>query len=82
MCFGERVPLRLFRRENCSLCELAEAALRDANAAHEVMFVEDDAELEQRYGWRIPVVQRGDTGAELDWPFDSWKIRRFLSQSP
>ena len=52
--------------------------LRDADVLAEVLFVEDDANMEQRYGWRIPVLQRTDTGAELDWPFDTWKLKRFL----
>jgi hypothetical protein len=57
---------------------LALAVLNDVGAAAEVLYLEDDAELEQRYGWRIPVLRRMDTGAELDWPFDAWKLRRFL----
>jgi Glutaredoxin-like domain (DUF836) len=73
------MSLRLFRRENCGLCELAEAMLRDAAVAGvEVLFLEDHAALEDRYGWRIPVLRRMDTDAELDWPFDAWKLKRFL----
>jgi Glutaredoxin-like domain (DUF836) len=74
------VSLHLYRRENCSLCVLALAVLNDVGAAAEVYYLEDNAELEQRYGWRIPVLRRMDTGAELDWPFDAWKLRRFLDQ--
>ena len=73
------MSLQLFRRENCGLCALAEAMLRNAAVAGvEVLFLEDDAVLEVRYGWRIPVLRRMDTGAELDWPFDAWKLHRFL----
>lgn len=72
------MPLHFYRRENCSLCVLALALLSEAQVSAEVFFLEDDAELEQRYGWRIPVLRRMDTGAELDWPFDAWKLRRFL----
>jgi hypothetical protein len=74
------MSLRLFRREHCGLCELAEAMLRDAAVADvEVLFLEDDAALESLYGWRIPVLRRMDNGAELDWPFDTWKLNRFLA---
>jgi hypothetical protein len=73
------VLLRLYRREHCALCELAAEALLEAEATAEVLYLEDDAALEQVYGWRIPVLQRMDTGAELDWPFDSWKLRKFLA---
>jgi hypothetical protein len=72
------VPIHLYRRENCSLCELALAVLSDAGAVAEVFYLEDDSDLEQRYGWRIPVLRRMDNGAELDWPFDAWKLQKFL----
>jgi Glutaredoxin-like domain (DUF836) len=70
--------LQLFRREQCALCELAIEALRGADVpAYQERYLEDDAEAEVRYGFRIPVLQRED-GAELDWPFDARRIRDFL----
>lgn len=76
---SESTPkLRLYRRETCSLCSLAEAVLTELGIEAEMRYLEDDAAWEQRYGWRIPVVLRTDTGAELDWPFDALKLRRFL----
>lgn len=77
-CIGGCVALRLYRRENCSLCEMALAVLGDVGVAAEQSYLEDDATAEDRYGWRIPVLRRMDTGAELDWPFDAWKLRQFL----
>ena len=72
------LKLRLYRRETCSLCSLAEAVLAEIGIEAEICYLEDDAASEQRYGWRIPVVLRTDTDAELDWPFDALKLRRFL----
>jgi hypothetical protein len=73
------VQIHLYRREHCNLCELAAALLRDAGVDAEERHLEDDAGWEQRYGWRIPVLARSDTGAELDWPFDAHKLARFLA---
>ena len=41
----------------------------------------DIAECEgqvQTYGLRIPVLRRVDTGAELDWPFETEQVVSFL----
>jgi hypothetical protein len=40
--------------------------------------ITDDAELLERYGIRIPVLRRWDTGRELDWPFDAAAVRRLV----
>jgi hypothetical protein len=37
-----------------------------------------DDRLRQRYGVRIPVAVRSDTGAELSWPFKSEDLVAFL----
>ena len=34
--------------------------------------------LVERYGTRIPVLRRNDTGAELDWPFTRDQLLTFL----
>lgn len=74
------MDLELFRRESCSLCDLAEAALRDAGVAgfarREIGW---EGELASRYGWRIPVLRDATSGRELDWPFDAWSVRRFVA---
>lgn len=46
----------------------------------EARYLEDDAELADQYGWRIPVVRLREPGRELDWPFDVVKLRSFLDQ--
>jgi len=72
------MKLVLYGTTHCHLCEQAEAVLQavGVNAEH-IDIAEDDALLE-KYGVRIPVVKRENTGEELDWPFDETAVRRFL----
>ena len=72
------MSLTLFRRDGCHLCDHAEEALRGAGVEGWTdVWLEWTGELADRYGARIPVIKRGD-GVELDWPFDSWTVKRFL----
>ncbi len=74
------VPLTLFRRPGCHLCELATESLLQAGVATVAEVELDwDGDLAERYGERIPVLRRDDTGAELDWPFDAAAIRALLA---
>ena len=68
----------LYRREDCSLCDRAEEALRGAGVAFETFDVGWSGEEAERYGSRVPVLCCSETGAELDWPFDAWTVRKFL----
>jgi hypothetical protein len=73
------MKLTLFRRTQCELCDHAEAALRaEGIDGYQAVALAWHGELAERYGHRIPVLRRDDTGAELDWPFDRHGIRRFL----
>lgn len=74
--------LILYSTEACHLCEQAEALLapwvgRGMRVAVDDIAVSD--ELFARYGERIPVLRRPDTGAELDWPFDAGALAEFLT---
>ncbi len=40
--------------------------------------ISDNDELMQRYQLRIPVLQRQDSGAELDFPFDLAQVMDWL----
>ena len=74
------MKVTLFRRDGCHLCEHAVEALRGAGVepfASE--WLEWTGPLAERYGARIPVLRRDDTGAELDWPFDPWAVRKFMA---
>lgn len=69
---------RLYGTSCCHLCEEAEAILRQIGIAATHIDIADDDALLEKYGVRIPVLQRMDTGAELGWPFDAAAVLRFL----
>ena len=63
-------------------CELAEYELMpmiERGLWVELVDITSDAELNERYDGRIPVLRRLDTGAELDWPFESAQLAAFLA---
>ena len=73
-----RVPLILYQRDDCPLCDEALAVLAAARAPDfETVWIDDEADLEHRYGARVPVL-RDEGGRELDWPFDEEAVRGFL----
>ena len=73
------MPLILYQRDDCHLCDLALAVLASARVPEfESVFIDDDAALEERYGVRVPVLRDDDTGKELDWPFDLDRLQAFL----
>jgi hypothetical protein len=70
--------LTLYQRDDCHLCDLALDVLAQARVPDFAsVFVDGDAELEGRYGERVPVL-RADDGRELGWPFDAAVVRAFL----
>ncbi len=72
------MKLVLYGTTYCHLCEQAAEVLHAVGlSAEHIDIAEDDALLE-KYGVRIPVVKREDTGAELGWPFDEAAVRRFI----
>jgi len=69
----------LYRRNDCELCDHAERALADAGVSgYERVTIGWEGALAERYGERIPVLVRDDSGDELAWPFDSTAVRAFL----
>lgn len=73
--------LILFQRDDCHLCDLALDVLASAGTPDfESLFIDGDAALEARYGARVPVLRCGDSGVELDWPFDAARLARFLAR--
>lgn len=44
----------------------------------ELLDIAERSDWVDRYGLRIPVLRRVDTGAELNWPFEVEQIVRFL----
>ena len=71
--------LVLYMTSGCHLCEQAEALVRQQTAWVSAIEIVDDVELLERYGVRIPVLRRLDTGNDLDWPFDAAGVQRLLS---
>ncbi|HXR02704.1 MAG TPA: glutaredoxin family protein [Pseudomonas sp.] len=65
----------------CHLCEVAEAELMplvEHGLLIELIDIAESVAMSEAYGLRIPVLRRTDTGAELDWPFDTDQVVMFL----
>ncbi|MBW3549565.1 MAG: glutaredoxin family protein [Proteobacteria bacterium] len=74
------MPLILYQRDDCHLCDLALEVLAQARAPEpDSVFIDGDEALESRYGIRVPVLRDVARGVELDWPFDAERLRRFLA---
>ena len=72
--------LILYQRDDCHLCDLALGVLAQARAPDfESVFIDDDAELERRYGQSVPVLREEETARELNWPFDAERVERWLA---
>jgi hypothetical protein len=72
------MDVRLYGTACCHLCEEAHAILHELGIRAEHVDIAEDDELLEKYGVRIPVLKRGDTGEELGWPFDAAAVSRFL----
>jgi hypothetical protein len=71
--------LILYQRDDCHLCDLALDVLAQARVPEfDSVFIDDDANLEARYGERVPVLREDVSGQELGWPFDAASVRRFI----
>ena len=70
--------LTLYQRDDCHLCDLALELLASARVPEfRSVFIDDQAELEERYGQRVPVLHDEVSGVELDWPFDAGQLRQW-----
>ena len=76
------MDLVFYTTSQCHLCELAEALLVRTPLPEPIpvdaIDIAQSDTLVKRYGSRIPVLYRRDTGAELDWPFTSDELINFL----
>lgn len=74
--------LTFYTTSQCQLCELAEALLVNTPMPQPVpvdaVDIAQSEQLVERYGTRIPVLRRDDTGAEMDWPFTRDQLLNFL----
>jgi thioredoxin reductase (NADPH) len=78
-----RVRLTLYGRSYCHLCDEMLAALAplldESGVAVDVVDVDSDAALEQRFGMLVPVLLHADT--ELcHYHLDSAKVRAYLAK--
>ena len=80
------MQLTFYTTSHCQLCELAESLLVHTPMPQpipvEAVDIASSAELTERYGTRIPVLRREDTGAELGWPFSREDLLDFLGPRP
>ena len=76
--------LKLYSSPECHLCDDAVVVLNETvkDILIESVNIEGKPELLMRYEIRIPVLQRLDNNAELDWPFDGDDVRQFLENDP
>ncbi len=74
--------LVLYSRPGCHLCDLARSVVAavDPLLVFEDKDISHDDELTSNYGERIPVLRRCDTGKELEWPYNTEQVKRFLGQ--
>ncbi|MAA64434.1 MAG: thioredoxin family protein [Alteromonadaceae bacterium] len=76
------MELVFYTTEKCHLCELAEELMvqtpMDPPIPVDVVDIAQSPALVERYGTRIPVLQRTDTQQELDWPFTQAELMAFL----
>ncbi len=71
--------LILYQRDDCHLCDLALDVLARARAPGvELVFIDGQPQLEQRYGERVPVLRDARDGRELGWPFDTATVQAWL----
>lgn len=74
--------LFLYTTLGCHLCEdaktLAWPVLQHFGYRLVEVEIADDDKLVERYGIRIPVVQREDTQQELGWPFSQEQLAEML----
>jgi hypothetical protein len=70
-------PLVLYERAGCHLCHQVHRMLDRAGIRWRPVDIDGDQALEDKYGLRIPVLLRPDSGCELFFPFDERALRCF-----
>jgi len=68
----------LYHTDGCHLCDQAMALLTQCQVDYQLIDIVFDQRLVDLFGIRIPVLEN-QQGQHLDWPFDSLKIKQFLS---
>ncbi len=75
--------LALYTTSHCHLCEQALALLISIKQEYPIEWlaieISEDDKLIEKYGIRIPVLQRVDNQTELNWPFSADDIAMLIS---
>ena len=76
------MDLVFYTREECELCDKAWRLITEAGLAErlEIVHIDDDLDLIQRYGDQIPVVRAEKTGEKLTWPFTASQVRELAER--
>lgn len=74
----ELAPFILYSRPGCHLCERVEQMLERSGVNWLLTDIEDDQELERRFGLEIPVVEDSRAKKMLFFPFGEEQLMRFL----
>jgi len=72
-------PLILYTRADCHLCDQVIGLLDRTAVRWRPVDIDSDRALLEKYGLKIPVLRRPDTGAELFYPFDEAQLRQFVT---
>ncbi len=75
-------PIILYTRDGCHLCAVAAEMLLRAGVSVREVDVDTDPELERRYGARVPVLLRPDSGQRLFFPFGEEQVLSFVRRNP
>ncbi|MGM0630218.1 MAG: glutaredoxin family protein [Pseudomonadota bacterium] len=74
----------LLTKPNCPLCTQAIQLLHSLPLEEPielgVVDIAEQQELQEEYGWLVPVIIRGKDDAELRWPFDANQLQEFVEQ--
>lgn len=68
----------LYHTQGCHLCVQAMALLKQCQIDYQLVDIVFDSQCVTLYGTCIPVLEN-EQGQYLDWPFDYYKIEKFLS---
>ncbi len=78
------IKLKLFGTQGCHLCEQAEEMLDSYPADNNDIEIEsidiaEQAQWQERYAIRIPVLLHEASGSELCWPFDRLDVEKLVA---
>jgi hypothetical protein len=75
--------LVFYTTSHCHLCEQAEVLLLSLKNQYELNWltveISNNDRLIKKYGLTIPVIKRSDTQTEINWPFTTNDIIKFIS---